>query len=204
MINNYILESAKVVNSLRNQATKIKKISSLIFNCSKKNKVLVAGNGGSSADAEHFVGELICTYSKRNRKPISAISLTQPVSAMTAWSNDFDYNSFVQRQVEANGKKGDILFYRYDVWHRGTSVIPGKSRYVMNLLFKKKECYWINCWNPGFTKWMYYGFIEKLITEMSPEQRSVIGIPKPGNRYWNESKIHNLKARYPNININPY
>ncbi len=110
MINNYILESAKVVNSLRNQATKIKKISSLIFNCSKKNKVLVAGNGGSSADAEHFVGELICTYSKRNRKPISAISLTQPVSAMTAWSNDFDYNSFIQRQVEANGKKGDILF----------------------------------------------------------------------------------------------
>ena len=110
MINNYILESAKVVNSLRNQATKIKKISSLIFNCSKKNKVLVAGNGGSSADADHFVGELICTYSKRNRKPISAISLTQPVSAMTAWSNDFDYNSFIQRQVEANGKKGDILF----------------------------------------------------------------------------------------------
>ena len=56
------------------------------------------------------MGELICTYSKRNRKPISAISLTQPVSAMTAWSNDFDYNSFIQRQVEANGKKGDILF----------------------------------------------------------------------------------------------
>ena len=51
---------------------------------------------------------------------------------------------------------------------------------------------------------MYYGFVEKLITEMSPEQRSVIGIPKPGDKYWNETKIQNLKARYPNINVSPY
>ena len=124
---------------------------------------------------------------------------------MSQFDNVKDFRKLIyDREIITNPKKGDILFYRYDVWHRGTSVIPGKSRYVMNLLFKKKECYWINCWNPGFTKWMYYGFVEKLITEMSPEQRSVIGIPKPGDKYWNETKIQNLKARYPNINVSPY
>ena len=66
---------------------------------------MVAGNGGSYADAEHFAGELQCTYVERQRNAISAISLPQSLSAITAWSNDFEYESFLARQVDAFGSK---------------------------------------------------------------------------------------------------
>jgi len=74
----------------------------------------------------------------------------------------------------------------------------------MNLLWKKKECFWINQWNPGWTKNMYYGSIEKLFTEMTPIQRSILGIPLPGDKYWNIENINLLKVRYPTIDITPY
>ena len=51
---------------------------------------------------------------------------------------------------------------------------------------------------------MYYGYLEELITNMSPLQRSVLGIPKPGDKYWNMHKIYFLKIRYPKIDIQPY
>lgn len=99
---------------------------------------------------------------------------------------------------------GDILFYRLDIWHRGTPVKKGQVRFVMNLLWKKKECFWINCWNPGWTKKMYYGYLEDFFTNMSPLQRSVLGIPLPGDNYWDIEKINLLKMRYPKIDIGPY
>ena len=99
---------------------------------------------------------------------------------------------------------GDVLFYRLDVWHRGTPVLPNKIRNVMNLLWKKKECYWINTWNPGWTKKMYYGILEKMFEQMSPLQRSLFGVPLPGEKYWTLENILLLKQRYLNIDINPY
>lgn len=100
--------------------------------------------------------------------------------------------------------KGDILFYRLDLWHRGTPVRQNETRFVMNLLWKKKECYWINNWNPGWTKKNYYGDTEKLFTNITPIQRSVLGVPLPGDKYWNNENIKLLKNRYPEINIKPY
>tara|TARA_Y100000991_G_C21948637_1_gene338655 strand:- start:497 stop:1429 length:933 start_codon:yes stop_codon:yes gene_type:complete len=113
-------------------------------------------------------------------------------------------NKLYDREIITTPKEGDILFYRLDTWHRGTPLLKGKIRYVMNLLFKKKECNWINYWNVGLTKKMYNGFLEKMFTEMTPEQRSVLGVPKPGDKYWTLEKLEYLKARYPNINIHPY
>ena len=108
------------------------------------------------------------------------------------------------REIITNPKIGDILFYRLDLWHRGTPVNIGKVRNVINLLWKKKDCFWINTWNKGWTKKMYGGVIEKLFTQMSPIQRSVIGIPTPGDKYWNKEKLKLLKARYPDIDMSPY
>ena len=109
-----------------------------------------------------------------------------------------------ERELKLSPACGDILFYRLDLWHRGTPVKYGKVRFVMNLLWKKKECFWINQWNPGWTKNMYYGEIEKLFTEMTPIQRSILGIPLPGDKYWNIENINLLKVRYPTIDITPY
>ena len=74
----------------------------------------------------------------------------------------------------------------------------------MNLLWKKKECYWINTWNPGWTKKMYYGQLEKMFEEMSPLQRSLFGVPIPGDKYWTFENIQLLRQRYLNIDVNPY
>ena len=53
------------------------------------------------------------------------------------------------REIITTPKSGDVLFYRLDLWHRGTPVNVGKVRNVINLLWKRKECYWINNWNPS-------------------------------------------------------
>ena len=70
-------------------------------------KILVAGNGGSSSDADHFVCELTCTFDNRKRKAISAISLNNP-TALSAWSNDFSYETFLERQIKALGQDKDL------------------------------------------------------------------------------------------------
>ena len=109
-----------------------------------------------------------------------------------------------QREIKVKANIGDILFYRLDTWHRGTPVKKGHLRYVVNIAWKKKECFWINTWNPGWTQRMYYGIIEKLFTEMTPKQREILGVPGVGDPYWNEKKLKYLKFRYPNINLLPY
>ena len=106
----YFNEVSKQILLLTKEIKKIDQISRLIFNAHKeKRKILVAGNGGSCADAEHFVGELVCTFLDRNRGAISAINLFSNNAAVTAWSNDFNYESYLKRQVEAYGNHGDIL-----------------------------------------------------------------------------------------------
>ncbi len=110
-IKNYFENSSSIIKSLVDHENDINAICKEIINCNENdNKILVAGNGGSCSDSEHFVGELQCTYKKRDRKPISAISLPSLPAAITAWSNDFGFDSYFKRQVEAHGKKGDILF----------------------------------------------------------------------------------------------
>tara|TARA_B100000989_G_scaffold87695_1_gene63208 strand:+ start:4229 stop:4801 length:573 start_codon:yes stop_codon:yes gene_type:complete len=109
-MNNYFLNSSKVIKSLKKEEKNLKKIVNKIFNTYKlKGKVLVAGHGGSCSDAEHFVGELICTYKNREREPISAISLGSLPAALTAWSNDFGFETFFERMTKAHLKKNDLL-----------------------------------------------------------------------------------------------
>ncbi|MDP2695936.1 MAG: SIS domain-containing protein [bacterium] len=73
------------------------------------NKILVAGNGGSAADAQHFAAELVADFIK-GQKAYPVIALTTDTSILTAWSNDHEFNSVFARQIEALGKKGDIFF----------------------------------------------------------------------------------------------
>lgn len=109
-IDKHFQESSRVISNLNNHQKEIINIVKLILKCKKdKNKILVAGNGGSSADAEHFTGELICTFNNRKRKSIAAVCLSNHPAAITAWSNDFGYDTYFERQVDAVGLKDDIL-----------------------------------------------------------------------------------------------
>lgn len=72
------------------------------------NKVLVCGNGGSAADAQHFAAELTGRFEKE-RRAYAAVALTTDTSALTAIGNDYGYDAVFSRQVEALGEVGDIL-----------------------------------------------------------------------------------------------
>lgn len=75
---------------------------------SNGNKIILCGNGGSAADAQHIAAELVGRY-KINRKAFNAIALTTDTSILTAIANDFGYDTIFERQVEGLGKSGDVL-----------------------------------------------------------------------------------------------
>ncbi|HEV7498952.1 MAG TPA: SIS domain-containing protein, partial [Vicinamibacteria bacterium] len=70
-------------------------------------KVLVFGNGGSAADAQHFAAELMGRYA-RDRPAWPALALTTDTSLLTAVANDFGFESVFRRQVEGLGRPGDV------------------------------------------------------------------------------------------------
>ena len=71
-------------------------------------RILVCGNGGSAADAQHFAAELSGRYVKE-RRALAGIALTTDTSALTAIGNDYGYDHVFSRQVEALGRPGDLL-----------------------------------------------------------------------------------------------
>ncbi|MCK5243338.1 D-sedoheptulose 7-phosphate isomerase [bacterium] len=72
-------------------------------------KVLLCGNGGSAADAQHYATELVARLYQRERPAMAAIALTTDTSVLTAVANDYGFEKVFARQVEALGKKGDVL-----------------------------------------------------------------------------------------------
>ena len=93
------------------------------------NKLLVFGNGGSSADAQHICAELVGRF-MMERKPLPAIALTTNQALLTAWSNDHSFDDVFARQVEALGRPGDVA------WGISTS---GNSPNVVNALQRSRE-----------------------------------------------------------------
>lgn len=71
-------------------------------------KVLIAGNGGSAADAQHIAGELVSRFAF-NRPGLPAMALTTDTSILTSIGNDYGFEMLFARQVEAQGNKGDVF-----------------------------------------------------------------------------------------------
>lgn len=101
-----------------------------------------------------------------------------------------------QREELVKFKPGTILFYRHDIWHRGTPLAPGKLRRVHNLAWKRADARGWSVWNQGWARQSYYGNVEAIIGRSSPLQRSLLDFPLPGDRYWTQSKLDNVTARF--------
>ena len=71
-------------------------------------KIMVCGNGGSAADAQHLAGEMVNRFLK-DRKPYAAIALSTDTSVLSAIGNDFGYEFVFEKQVRALGRSGDVL-----------------------------------------------------------------------------------------------
>jgi D-sedoheptulose 7-phosphate isomerase len=92
-------------------------------------KLMVAGNGGSAADAQHLVAEFVVRL-KTNRPALRAIALTTDSSIITAGGNDFGFDCIFARQIEALGQPGDIFL--------GIST-SGNSKNILQALQQAKE-----------------------------------------------------------------
>ena len=108
---NFIGEHLEVAKTLKeNNVQEIKKITEEIVRCFKAgNKVLMFGNGGSAADAQHFAAELVNDYKIKNRPALPVISLTTNTSTITSIGNDSNFDNIFSKQVEAFANKDDVV-----------------------------------------------------------------------------------------------
>ena len=82
----------------------------LVYCFNNGNKILLCGNGGSAAEAQHIAAEYVSSLRHEfKRKSLPALALTTDTSFLTATGNDFGFDSVFERQIESLGNKGDIL-----------------------------------------------------------------------------------------------
>jgi D-sedoheptulose 7-phosphate isomerase len=107
-----------------------RKIASVIIAALRSgNKLLIIGNGGSAADAQHISAEIVGRY-KQDRPAWAAIALTTDTSALTAVANDYGFEHVFARQVEGLGKPGDVLL---------ALSTSGRSSNILAALHKARE-----------------------------------------------------------------
>jgi D-sedoheptulose 7-phosphate isomerase len=109
-IKNELLSHLEVINlTIETIPAKLELASIMVVETLKNgNKVLLCGNGGSAADAQHIAAELTGRY-KSERRGLPGIALTTDTSALTAIGNDYGYDRVFDRQVEALANKGDLI-----------------------------------------------------------------------------------------------
>ena len=90
--------------------TPILDVAQILYTCfSADGKLLICGNGGSAADAQHWAAEFVGRFKSPSRKSLPALALTADTAVLTAWANDTGYEYVFARQVEAFGRPGDVL-----------------------------------------------------------------------------------------------
>jgi D-sedoheptulose 7-phosphate isomerase len=109
-IERQLVEHQQVMASLRDSMTgKIGSLADELVECFRRgNKLLVMGNGGSAADAQHFAGEIVSRF-RMERRALPAIALSTDTSILTAIGNDYGFERVFVRQVEALASAGDLV-----------------------------------------------------------------------------------------------
>jgi len=107
-----IQDSIDLKTTLLQQADLIEKLNEVSNRCldtfKNGNRLLIAGNGGSAADAQHIAAEFVCRFNFE-RPGLPAMALATNYSVITAAGNDYSFDDVFSREVEANGRKGDIF-----------------------------------------------------------------------------------------------
>ena len=139
-IKNEFLSHLEVINlTIDTMQEKLEQASLLVVETLKNgNKILLCGNGGSAADAQHIAAELVGRY-KSDRRGLPAIALTTDTSILTSVGNDYGYEKIFDRQVEALANKGDLII--------GIST-SGNSKNIVNVLKLGRE---LDCKTLGFS-----------------------------------------------------
>lgn len=124
-ITSQIQETQRVMASMLDDDTLLERVKAAAEACihamRSGNKVLLAGNGGSAADAQHIAGEFVSRFAF-DRPGLPALALTTDSSILTAIGNDYGYDKLFSRQVQAHAQKGDV-FIAYSTSGKSPNVI---------------------------------------------------------------------------------
>jgi D-sedoheptulose 7-phosphate isomerase len=139
-IEKYIAKHKEMISQISDQHLKdLENLGEkLIESLKKGGKLIVFGNGGSAADAQHFACEFVGSFINKKRKALPAIALNTNTSSITSISNDFTYDSVFSRQIEAFAVPGDVCI--------GIST-SGNSKNVYKALKKAGE---MRCFTSAF------------------------------------------------------
>jgi len=139
LVKDCIEEHLSVVQKMTELITDITNASDKIYFALKNGKkIMLCGNGGSAADAQHIAAEFTCRFVKE-RRALPAVALTTDTSALTAIGNDYGFECIFARQLEALAQPGDILI---------GFTTSGNSQNVINALMRGNE---IGCITIGLT-----------------------------------------------------
>jgi D-sedoheptulose 7-phosphate isomerase len=112
LLTNCVAEAQRTVTALAQNAALLNDVERCTQACiatlRAKGKILIAGNGGSAADAQHFAGELVSRF-YFDRPALAAVALTTDTSVLTAIGNDYGYEEVFARQIQALGLPGDVF-----------------------------------------------------------------------------------------------
>ncbi len=127
-----IEDSISLKNSIKKLEKNVNKvILNVVSKLKKGGKVMLCGNGGSAADAQHLAAEFLVRLRPNfNRKPLPAITLALDSSTLTACGNDYSYHDIFSRNLQALGQKNDILI---------VISTSGNSKNIINVLKKAKQ-----------------------------------------------------------------
>lgn len=124
-INEKINETRQVLSAMLADHTLQARLEQAVLACIKSlnegGKILLAGNGGSAADAQHIAGEFVSRFAF-DRPGLPAIALTTDTSILTAVGNDYGFEKLFARQVQAHGRKGDV-FIGYSTSGKSPNVL---------------------------------------------------------------------------------
>lgn len=130
IIRDSIAKHKEALEFLEGNSKIIKEIASLFISTLKnKGKIIFMGNGGSAADAQHLVAELVGRF-KKDRIPLAAIALSVNTSVLTAVGNDFGFENVFVRQIESLAKVTDLVI--------GIST-SGRSKNIIKAMEKAKQ-----------------------------------------------------------------
>jgi hypothetical protein len=113
------------------------------------------------------------------------------------------YDDLYKNEITATGRRGSLLAYRSDVWHRGTDFTrPDASRFVLVAAFRPAEAEWFGY--DAFPRLGNNGTFYSFVAGKTPEELALFGIPRPGHAYWDEATVDALAAKYSGLDVSPW
>ncbi|WP_255001160.1 SIS domain-containing protein [Cyanobium sp. Alchichica 3B3-8F6] len=133
------------------------------------NKILIAGNGGSAADSQHFAAELMSRY-MIERDPIRAMALSTDTSILTAVANDYGFENIFMRQLEGLGDSGDVFV---------ALTTSGRSRNIINGIIQSKKMGILTvalCGNAGLDQGLECDIMIRVTSDSVPRIQELHGL----------------------------